>query len=94
MAVYVGVSMWPYGRMIMCHMVADTDEELDEMATKLGIRQSKQEPKRDKGMAALVHYDISKSKRKEAVAFGAIALDDMYEEADVLERLAMERGLV
>lgn len=88
MSVYVGVPMWPFGNMIMCHMVADTEEELDEMATKLGLRRWKQVPRRDKGVGSLVHYDIAKSKRAQAIKLGAIPLDDMEAEADVLERLA------
>lgn len=94
MSVYVGVPMWPYGRMIMCHMIADTEDELDEMATKLGLRRWKQESDRDRGIAALVHYDVAKSKRSEAITYGAIALDTLEEEAAVLERLAKEQGLI
>lgn len=86
--------MWPYGRMIMCHMIADTEEELDAMATKLGVRRWKQESDRDRGIAALTHYDIAKSKRAEAIRYGAVALDTLKEEADVLERLAKEQRLI
>lgn len=89
MSVYVGVPMWQFGRMIMCHMVADTEEELDEMADAIGVaRKWKQLPKRDEGAGSLVHYDIAKSKRALAVKFGAVPLDDLHAEVDVLERLS------
>lgn len=66
MSVYVDNSIYPYGRMMMCHMVADSVEELHEMADKIGVNrkwfQSKSKYK---------HYDICKAKRALAVGFGA-----------------------
>jgi hypothetical protein len=91
MSVYVGVSMWTFGRMTMCHMVADTEAELDAMADALGLRRSwkQSNPDRKPGtVGALVHYDVAKGKRAIAVKLGAIPLDTMEEEAAVLERLA------
>jgi hypothetical protein len=89
MPVYVGVSMWELGRMIMCHMVADTEAELDAMADKIGVaRKWKQERPDRRGIGGLTHYDIAKSKRALAVKHGAIPLDTLHEEAEVLERLA------
>ncbi len=38
MTVYVDDMKVKYGRMIMCHMVADTINELHEMADKIGIK--------------------------------------------------------
>lgn len=56
--------------MIMCHMAADSLEELHLMAGGLGIpRKYFQEGKRP-------HYDISKSKRKLAVFRGALETDE------------------
>jgi len=86
MSVYVGVPMWPFGRMIMCHMVADTEKELDEMARELGLRRSWKQPP-TKGHS-FPHYDIAKSKRAQAIKLGAKPLDTIHEEADVLDRLA------
>ena len=51
----------------MCHMIADTSEELLAMADKIGVsRKWLQEP----GTAG-EHFDIAKSKRARAVRCGA-----------------------
>jgi hypothetical protein len=56
--------------MMMCHMVADTRQELDEMADKIGVaRKWIQKPGTDRE-----HYDVCMSKRAKAVANGAIEL--------------------
>ena len=47
---------------IMCHMIADTPEELHAMARKIGV---------DQRWYQGDHYDITKSKRKLAVKAGA-----------------------
>lgn len=84
--------MWSFGRMVMCHMVADTERELDEMADKIGVaRKWKQLPKRGHGVGSLVHYDIAKSKRALAIKHGAVPLDEMEAEVDVLLRLVNGR---
>ena len=70
MSVYVGPSQYPYGRMVMCHMVADSLDELHEMATKIGVRRWFQSGSRP-------HYDICKSKRRMALRFGAIEVDEL-----------------
>ncbi len=70
MSVYVGPSIYPYGRMIMCHMVSDSIEELHEMADKIGVNRKWFQQKN------LPHYDISKSKRKLALENGAIEVDE------------------
>lgn len=70
MSVYVDESVWPFGRMMMCHMVADSRAELDQMADKIGVaRRWIQKPGTDRE-----HYDICKSKRALAVQNGAIEL--------------------
>ena len=57
----------PFGRMVMCHMLADTTEELLEMADKIGVdRKWIQRP----GQLG-EHFDICKSKRELAIANGA-----------------------
>lgn len=83
--------MWEFRGMIMCHMVADTRAELEEMARALNLKPEwVQEPKRETGVGSLVHYDIAKSKRHRAIQLGAIPLDDLYAEVDVLDRLAWD----
>ena len=70
MPVYVDNSRNKYGRMVMCHMLADSSEELNAMAKLIGLNkkwlQHESEYKE--------HYDISLSKRKLAVDFGAIEI--------------------
>lgn len=68
MTVYVDNAYIKYGRMTMCHMVADTKEELDEMADRIGVRRKWRQASR------IVHYDICKSKRELAVKLGAVEI--------------------
>ena len=72
MAVYVDRSRNNFGRMVMCHMVADTMEELHAMADLIGLQRRwfQQSPP-----ASMPHYDISLSKRALAVEFGAVDCD-------------------
>lgn len=72
MSVYVDTAIYTYGRMVMCHMIADAPAELHAMADKIGIaRQWFQAPPK----ASFWHYDISKSKRALAVQLGALECD-------------------
>lgn len=65
--VYVDNMQAPFGRMIMCHMVADTKEELLQMADKIGV---KRKWIQDEGTYS-EHFDVSLGARKKAVEFGA-----------------------
>lgn len=68
MTVYVDDMRAPYGRMIMGHMIADTDDELHAMAQRIGIaRKWWQSPEKTSGS----HYDIALSKKAMAVKLGA-----------------------
>lgn len=71
MAVYVDDMRAPYGRMIMCHMLADTDDELHAMAARIGVARRWHQ----KSGTAHSHYDICLSKRAKAVELGAIEID-------------------
>lgn len=54
---------------VMCHMMADTDEELHAMADAIGVARKwfQQVPSGN-------HYDIAKSKRAEAIKLGAVEI--------------------
>jgi len=67
MAVYVDEAIWPFRGMVMCHMFADTEEELNAMADKIGVAR-----KWIQRRPGLLHYDIAKAKRALAVKAGAI----------------------
>lgn len=72
MSVYVDRARNAYGRMVMCHMIADTPAELHAMADHIGVqRRWYQTPPK----ASFWHYDIAQSKRALAVAAGAIDCD-------------------
>ena len=62
MTVYVDNMFCRYRRMKMCHMIADTEDELHAMASRIGI--SRKHHQGD-------HYDVCISMRTRAVEFGA-----------------------
>lgn len=68
MAVFVDDMKAPYGRMIMCHMGADTTEELLAMADKIGVARRWLQH----AGTWREHFDIALSKRALAVQYGAI----------------------
>jgi hypothetical protein len=61
--VYVDDMRAPFGRMIMCHMIADSEDELHAMADTIGVARR---------WCQGDHYDISLTKRALAVKAGAI----------------------
>lgn len=71
MAVYVDKSRSRYRRMTMCHMLADTEDELHAMAERIGVARRWHQY----AGTAKSHYDICLSKRTLAVAAGAVEID-------------------
>lgn len=68
MAVYVDDMYADYGRMKMCHMMADTTEELLAMADSIGVnRKWLQYPGTHRE-----HFDICMSKKAKALTRGAL----------------------
>ena len=71
MTVYVADMNAKYGRMIMVHMLSDSDNELHQMADKIGVnRKWWQSPEKTSGS----HYDICLSKKAKAIQYGAIEI--------------------
>jgi len=70
MSVYVDDMYAPFGNMLMCHMVADTKEELLAMVDKIGVQRKWIQKEGTTGE----HFDIAKSKRALAVKAGAIEI--------------------
>ncbi len=69
MSTYIDDFNAPYGRMRMCHMMADTLEELHAMADKIGVSRRWVQLE-----GRFPHYDICLSKKKLAIAHGAIEI--------------------
>jgi hypothetical protein len=83
MTVYVDPSRHKMGRMVMCHMAADSLAELHAMADRLSVRRWFQ----DKPGAP--HYDICKDRRRLAVQYGAVEVTPRQLLA-AAKRLALE----
>lgn len=71
MAVYVDDMEADFGRMKLCHMVADNLEELLAMADKIGVNRKWIQKEND---PIAVHFDIALSKKKLAIQNGAISV--------------------
>lgn len=79
MAVYVDNAKHPFGRLLMCHMWADSREELFAMADRIGVQRKWFQRPAGLGVtgmdASWEHFDIAQSKRAMAIAAGAIETD-------------------
>lgn len=69
MTVYVDDMRAKFGRMIMCHCLADTEEELFAMMDKIGVDRKWYQTKKGN-----LHFDISVSMRAKAVKLGAVEI--------------------
>jgi hypothetical protein len=81
MSVYVDNMRAPFGRLVLCHMVADTSAELLAMADRISVArrwiQHAGTPRE--------HFDICLSKRALAVQAGAVEID-VRETAAIVRR--------
>jgi hypothetical protein len=65
--VYIDNINLPFGRMVMCHMIADTTEELLAMADKIGVQRKWLQY----GGTHEEHFDICQSMKAKALQYGA-----------------------
>lgn len=79
--VYVDDMRAQFGRMVMCHMLADSTHELLRMADKIGIARKWIQKKG----TVYEHFDICLAKRKLAVTAGAKEIT-MLEMGKILRR--------
>ena len=89
MTVYVDDVAHAFGRMKMCHMWADSLDELLAMADLIGVQRKwlQQPPK-----ASWVHFDISLGKKALALKAGAV-LTDMFGPVEHCARLDVASGV-
>lgn len=81
MTVYVDDVRHKFGNMVMCHLWADTDDELLAMVDKIGVQRKWIQGHKTLSFgkhreASWVHFDISLSKKALAIAAGAILTDE------------------
>ena len=65
--VYLDKARNGFGRMVMCHMIADTEDELHAMADRIGLQRRWYQAD-----ASTPHYDVSLSKKALALQHGAV----------------------
>lgn len=88
MSVYVDDVRHQFGNMVMCHLWADTEEELLAMVDLIGVkRRWIQRPPE----ASWVHFDISLGKKALAIRQGAV-LTDKYGPVEHTARLMIAAG--
>lgn len=82
--VYIDDFFAQYGRMKMCHMIADSEEELHQFAAKIGLKREWFQNTRNP------HYDVSLSYREKAVLCGAVEIT--ARQAATMCRIRRETG--
>lgn len=96
MTVYVDDVRHHFGRMVMCHLWADTETELLAMVDRIGVDRSwiQGHPTLSKGKhrdASWVHFDISLGMKAKAIAAGAL-LTDKFGPVEHVARLDLASG--
>ncbi len=71
MAVYVDNFNAPFRGMVMCHLIADTQKELFEFVDKIGVQRKWVQHYN----TFEEHFDISLTKKKEALLQGAVHIN-------------------
>ncbi|WP_409302987.1 DUF4031 domain-containing protein [Pseudomonas sp. KCJK8993] len=82
MTVYVDDMNATFGRMKMCHMFADSTEELLSMADKIGVQRKWIQ----KAGTIREHFDICLSKRARAVEMGAVEISYPGDVAELMRK--------
>lgn len=86
MTVYVDTMQAEFGRMKMCHVIADSEDELHAMADKIGVAR-----RWHQNTMSGSHYDIAMSKRRLAVAAGAVEIT--WRQAGAMCRRRRDEGV-
>jgi Protein of unknown function (DUF4031) len=89
MAVYVDEAVWQRRGRRFCHLVADSPEELEDFAARLGLRRAWLQTK--PGRPWKDHYDLPAWARAEAVRLGALELTMREMGAHLATRRAAHR---
>lgn len=87
MTCYVDDFFAAYGRMKMCHLLADSDGELHALADAIGV-----DRKHHQNTVSGSHYDIAKSKRALAIAAGAVPIT--YRQAAMMTKHRRRFGIL
>lgn len=85
MTVYVDDMEAKFGRLVMCHMIADSESELHAMADTIGVARKWYQDD---------HYDIAKTKRALAVENGAKEITQRELGMIVIARRRAARGIL
>lgn len=96
MTVYVDDVRHRFGRMVMCHLWADSLEELLAFVDAIGVDRKWIQGHETLSLAkyrdaSWVHFDISLAKKRLALERGAV-LTDMFGPAEHVARLDIESG--
>lgn len=83
MPVYIDDYNAPYGRMIMCHMMADTHQELVNMAVHIGIHTKWIQ----KEGTIYEHFDVCLQMKQRAIKLGAVQMTAK----EMVKKLIMDR---
>lgn len=81
MSVYVDDMRAQFGRMVMCHLLADSTDELLAMADTIGVQRKWLQ----KAGTPMEHFDISLAKRSLAVRAGAVEVA-MHDTGEIVRR--------